>query len=827
MTTLGKYEIVEELGTGSMGVIYRARDTILDRDVALKTIARAGSLDPELKERFYREARACAKLQHPNIVTVYDLGEQEGCAFIAMELLIGADLRKFITEKRTLPADLKIELAAGVCDGLQHAHSHGIIHRDLKPSNIFIHDDGRAKILDFGVARLPTSSLTMMGRVLGTPHYMAPEQIMGKPCDVRSDIFSLAIVIFEFLAYSHPFFGESIPKRILHEPPDSLLARNPQLPPEIAPVIAKGLEKDPAVRYQTAAEFGEALRKVLNQLRGVGTGSGAGVAAAAAGAPGGPSSVASVSFPSAEPSPDEIRMPVNANTEYKMSALLTALQEFDAAIEQSNVRAARQALEIVRKVAAIDDRFQTALKESITRLQDLESTMPEPEPAPEPASVVERPPEPVRTPAPAVVRQPEAPPLDAAPAPATPTPAAPAVPVAEPAAPPRAAAAKAAAPEPPPAEKTFSGGDATSLFGGIPKAHPSPARSTSEPAKQPAAAKPAAPAVESPARTPAQPPVKPAAKPAPQPRPTVSLTPPVSAPAPAAARSKRLILIAGGAAAALIIAVGTGAYLFLRSQQATLISPVATAESAADGRIVASPLDSNNVVVTLRKGEKVNVIRAPRSASQQWTEVQYVSGAKVYPSGVMRTAGLTNWHSSNPDVQLSLLETFGPGPGATEQELRAQINRYGELLGRVAGSPAESRVHLDMARLNIQLARLQAAAGSPNGSEAAAAAQSLDAAARDASLGDSVEQLRRELASLGPAQSTGAASAPAPSGGTAAAPRINAAALTARAQEYWEDGEYDQAERLLRRVLRQEPEFDAARTLLERVQRAKQLEGRE
>ena len=274
MTTLGKYEIVQELGTGSMGVIYRARDTILDRDVALKTIARAGSLDPELKERFYREARSCAKLQHANIVTVYDLGEQDGCAFIAMELLLGSDLRKFITEKQTLPVDVKLELAAGVCDGLHHAHSHGIVHRDIKPSNIFLNEDGRAKLLDFGVARLPTSSLTIMGRVLGTPHYMAPEQIMGKQCDVRSDVFSLAIVFFEFLTYSHPFFGESIPKRILHEPPDSMLARNPQLPPELEPVIAKGLEKDPALRYQTAAEFGDALRSALNQLRGAGTGSG-------------------------------------------------------------------------------------------------------------------------------------------------------------------------------------------------------------------------------------------------------------------------------------------------------------------------------------------------------------------------------------------------------------------------------------------------------------------------------------------------------------------------------------------------------------------------
>src|SRR6266404_7004856 len=187
MQRIGKYEILAELGMGSMGVIYRARDTILDRDVALKTIAGGGALDPELKERFYREAKAGARLNHPNVTTVYELGEQEGMLFIALELLSGCDLRQFIGKRQTMPLAKKIEAIAGVCDALQHAHESGIVHRDIKPSNIFLTTEGVAKILDFGVARLSASSqLTILGRVLGTPFYMAPEQILGKPCEARS-----------------------------------------------------------------------------------------------------------------------------------------------------------------------------------------------------------------------------------------------------------------------------------------------------------------------------------------------------------------------------------------------------------------------------------------------------------------------------------------------------------------------------------------------------------------------------------------------------------------------------------------------------------------
>ncbi len=230
MTSIGRYEIIESRGAGSMGTVYRARDTVLDRDVALKTIRTGTTVEPELRERFYREAKACARLQHPGIVSVYDLGEADGVAFIAMELLDGTDFRKAIDQRTDVPLSKKIDAMCQVCDALSHAHQHGIIHRDIKPSNLFLLSDMRAKVLDFGIARLPSSHLTVAGQILGTPNYMAPEQILSKPADMRSDLFSAALVFFEFLVYSHPFKSPMIPRRVVEGEPDSLLDYDSSLP---------------------------------------------------------------------------------------------------------------------------------------------------------------------------------------------------------------------------------------------------------------------------------------------------------------------------------------------------------------------------------------------------------------------------------------------------------------------------------------------------------------------------------------------------------------------------------------------------------------------
>ncbi len=268
MTTIGKYEALEEIGSGSMGTIWRARDTVLDRPVALKVLKKMGTdLDSTLRERFYREARSCARLRHSNIVQVYDLVEVEGAICIAMELLEGKDLRRLIREKPDIPLVQKLDWMAQVCDALDHAHSQGLVHRDVKPSNIFITGSEGAKVLDFGIARLPTSNLTLAGEVLGSPNYMAPEQIRGKAVDARSDIFSAAIVFCELLVYAHPFQDRFIPGRIVDTPPDRLRPKNPQIPDVLERLMHRALEKDPDARFQKAAELAAGLRAIAEQIR--------------------------------------------------------------------------------------------------------------------------------------------------------------------------------------------------------------------------------------------------------------------------------------------------------------------------------------------------------------------------------------------------------------------------------------------------------------------------------------------------------------------------------------------------------------------------------
>jgi eukaryotic-like serine/threonine-protein kinase len=264
MAVIGKYELIDQLGSGSMGIVYRARDKTLDREVALKVLRPESQLDPEIAERFRREARACAHLHHPNIVTVYDLGEAEGgVTYIAMELLDGMDWRTAVKQQLQLPMARKIGMAAEVCEGLGHAHANGIVHRDIKPGNLFLHLRKHTKILDFGIARLMTSVLTRTGRILGTPNYMAPEQITGEKCDSRSDLFSAALVSFEFLTGSHPFQAPFIPKRIVNDEPDRLRDIDPEYPPELDEALYKAMARDPDLRFQTGEELACVLRAVL------------------------------------------------------------------------------------------------------------------------------------------------------------------------------------------------------------------------------------------------------------------------------------------------------------------------------------------------------------------------------------------------------------------------------------------------------------------------------------------------------------------------------------------------------------------------------------
>ena len=269
---LGRYEVVRELGKGAMGVVYLAKDPLIGRLVALKTIRPAAHADDdetkEFQQRFIREAQAAGILNHPAIVTVHDIGQDEsGTSFIAMEYVEGQNLKEVLSQGRTMSFEQIGEIIAQVGDALDFAHSKGIVHRDVKPANIILIDGSRAKIMDFGIAKISSGgSLTTTGQFLGTPNYMAPEQIKGAPVDGRTDIFSLGICMYECLTRRKPFGGDSlttISYRIVHEPFPPLREINPQIPEGFEEIVSTCLQKDPAKRYQRGRDLAIALRAVL------------------------------------------------------------------------------------------------------------------------------------------------------------------------------------------------------------------------------------------------------------------------------------------------------------------------------------------------------------------------------------------------------------------------------------------------------------------------------------------------------------------------------------------------------------------------------------
>ena len=270
MEQLGRYKIQEVLGCGAMGTVYRAHDPKIDRVVAIKTISIQGVTageEEEYRQRFFREARAAGKLSHPGVVTIYDVGEQDGTQvpYIVMEYIEGMTLDSLIntSAERSIPRTL--DLIKQIAETLDYAHSQGIVHRDIKPANIIITPDGRAKITDFGIAKLAVNQLTMPGEALGTPSYMSPEQIAGVSLDGRSDLFSLGIILYSMLAGQKPFPGEnatSVMFNITYKEPLPLTEVNPELDPYFNHVIARALAKSSADRYQTAREFAEDLENL-------------------------------------------------------------------------------------------------------------------------------------------------------------------------------------------------------------------------------------------------------------------------------------------------------------------------------------------------------------------------------------------------------------------------------------------------------------------------------------------------------------------------------------------------------------------------------------
>jgi len=267
---IGRYQIVNLLGTGGMGAVYLAHDPQIDRAVAIKLL-RDGFDDAEMRERFAREASAAGRLHHPNIVTIYDIGEHEGVPFIAMEFVPGDSLARLVRQQRPVPLARKIELMQGLSSGLSYAHRAGIVHRDVKPANLLIDSDGVLKILDFGIARVQGAhAMTQAGMLVGTLNYMAPEQVQGLPgIDARADMFAAGVVFYELLAYKQPFQGDiasGILVKLLYEDPEPLETLVPDLDADLAAIVARCLRKSPDDRYPDMAAVQRDLAKVRQRL---------------------------------------------------------------------------------------------------------------------------------------------------------------------------------------------------------------------------------------------------------------------------------------------------------------------------------------------------------------------------------------------------------------------------------------------------------------------------------------------------------------------------------------------------------------------------------
>ena len=264
MQQIGKYLVVRLIGEGGMGRVYEATDPVINRHVAIKTISGHLLQTAEARGRFVREAQAAGQLSHPNLITIHDIAEHDGAPFIVMEYLDGEELTAIIAKRRTA-LDVKLRMMIDLCQGLAYAHAKGLVHRDIKPANIFVTRQLHVKILDFGLARGLESDLTRTGNVVGTPSYMAPEQIRGEPIDQRADIFAAGVVLYELLSGRKPFSGESTAAtiyQVLEHQPQRVDQLDPTLPGDLGKIVQRAIEKRPADRYQRIEEMAVDLERI-------------------------------------------------------------------------------------------------------------------------------------------------------------------------------------------------------------------------------------------------------------------------------------------------------------------------------------------------------------------------------------------------------------------------------------------------------------------------------------------------------------------------------------------------------------------------------------
>jgi serine/threonine protein kinase len=775
MTNIGKYQIIEELGVGSMGTVFRARDTVLDREVALKTIRAGPAVEPEIKERFYREARACARLQHPHIVTIHDFGEVDDTAYISMELLIGEDLRKIIETKRQISLDQKVDLMAQVSDALAHAHRTGIVHRDIKPSNIFVVGQNTAKVLDFGIARLPSSKLTVLGRVLGTPNYMAPEQIKGGICDARSDLFSFGIVFFEFLTGVHPFKSAYIPRSIVGQPAALLRSVDDSFPRSLEQLLEKALQKSPEDRFQNADEFSAALKGLIAEIE-----HGAGQV---------------TSEPqSSDARPEETQRPASLSStlaldesaERRASEFFRLMQECDSALEAKLVDKARSSLDAMNRLAAVDNRFSIAVLEYERQVLALEDKMP------------------LRSPP---VRSPE---VTSASTEGTSTPTQPIMPQLRSGSPVPETSSSSA---PLDVTRRFSISDATPAATTTARAsgsfafHPTDRSDTSN--------------QEFLGKVQAQdPPLSPKGVAAQtmftEPR-IVSdehqtANPAVSARRPFSANPtwlSKALIVAGCLAGALIVVLVC--VHFLSAPQYSFQTPIGTAIVTSDkARMYAEPNTAEEQLALLQKGSKVNIIHMPKSANPEWMAIQQISN-KPGPPGYVRAADLGRWST------LELLQLFDPGENADLPQRIAYLEALQADIPQFSQADQDS-AWLEIARQNVAIARGKKNVDGAPGDWQKNTSEARKALEKVSSNGAAeVERLQREIADLlePPPQPVPAATPP-----TSVTRKIDTAGEYQAAEDAYRLGQYNRAIQLLQHIIRVDNGNLEARNLLRKVQKA-------